>query len=695
MPLYINTNTSSLNAQRQLMSSGQALDKAMTRLSSGMRINSAADDAAGLAISNRQTSQIRGLNQAVRNANDGISLIQTAEGAISESTNILQRMRELAVQSSNGIYDDKDRATLDAEVQQLVSELDRIAKSTTFNGRNILDGSMGKVDLQVGANAKETISMKIQSVDAKTLGMGSTSVDLMGATSNLASLVTGTAGTLSEGDVLINGQSIMKGTDVLVGTDNDAMKQLVDNINQNVNGVTASTYATASATSAGDGILTKNQSVTVTLTNLDGTTSAIDVGGETTSLQELVDKMNSASGGKFSVSVDDNGRVAISAENVTGIAITSTGAANADAISALGTGIDTAVNASLTLKADNGDPVTVTRGSTGSLAQLNALGFRENDQAGVIEGYAVASTGPTDAFAVGDLQINGVNVGASKSEGLQDKLNAINAVSSETGVRATAFTSMELDFGALSLADLSAGTIQLNGANVAFGGAPATLGDLAAEFNAATKNTGVTATVSGTRLILEGNVSQINFADGSGVGDTLGDVLGDGAGVVAQQSSGGTPAPADVGAAVIAGGIKLTSDNGNPISVKHGNSSESKTGLRDSNGVTGGAFGTAIANISISTQQGAQKALGVIDNALDTVNDIRSQLGAVNNRLDFTVSNLSNVVENTQAARARITDADFAAETAALSRAQVLQQASQAMLAQANARPQQVLSLLQ
>src|SRR5690554_4995644 len=103
MPLYINTNTSSINAQRQLLSSGQALDKAMTRLSSGMRINSAADDAAGLAISNRQTAQIRGLNQAVRNANDGISLIQTAEGAISESTNILQRMRELAVQSANGI----------------------------------------------------------------------------------------------------------------------------------------------------------------------------------------------------------------------------------------------------------------------------------------------------------------------------------------------------------------------------------------------------------------------------------------------------------------------------------------------------------------------------------------------------------------------------------------------------------------
>ncbi len=687
MPLYINTNTSSLNAQRQLMSSGQALDKAMTRLSSGMRINSAADDAAGLAISNRQTSQIRGLNQAVRNANDGISLIQTAEGAISESTNILQRMRELAVQSSNGIYDDKDRATMDAEVQQLVSELDRIAKSTSFNGKNILDGSMGKVDLQVGANAKETISMKIQSVDAKTLGMGSTSVDLMGAESSLATL-TGVAA-LKENDVLINGQSIIKGTDTWNGAGGtpDTTQELLDHINANVNGVTASTYAAASATAAGDGILTSSETVTVALTNLDGSTTSISIGGETTSLQELVDKMNAQSGGKFSVSIDDKGLASISAENVARIAVT-------DAAGALGTGITTAVDASITLKADNGDPITVTRGSTGTLTQLDALGFRENDQKGVIEGYAVQAAAATDAFVIGDLQINGVNVGASKTEGLQDKINAINAVSSETGVRATAFTGAVLDFRAVSLEDdVAAGTFTLNGHELTFvaGTATTTLSDIAKVFNDEADKTGVTATVSGTRLILEGNVAALNFGmdDGGATGVT--DVFTN-----LEFGAGNDTLAAIADDTKIAGGIKLTSDNGSPISVKHkDDDARDKSGLIDSNVMGGGAFGTAIANISISTQQGAQKALGVIDNALDTVNDIRSQLGAVNNRLDFTVSNLSNVVENTQAARARITDADFAAETAALSRAQVLQQASQAMLAQANARPQQVLSLLQ
>lgn len=703
MPLYINTNVSSLNAQRQLMSSGQELDKAMTRLSSGMRINSAADDAAGLAISNRQTSQIRGLDQAVRNANDGISLIQTAEGALSESTNILQRMRELAVQSANGIYGDDNRAALDAEVQQLVSELDRIAKTTTFNGRNILDGSLGKVELQVGAQANQTISMSVQAVDAKTLGMGSTSVDLMGSASNLAALTPGALATdpdlsLSEGDVLINGQSIMKGTDVLDGSEADAMKQLVDHINKNVNGVTASTYGVASATSAGDGILASTDSVTVELTNLDGNKTSITVGGGTTSLQELVDKMNAESGGKFSASIGDDGKLSFSAENIASISIDGPE-------TALGSGFDNAgtpvvSNAQITLKADNGDPVTVTRGSTGTLEQLTALGFRENDSAGRIEGHAVDATvppDPTEAFAVGDLQINGVKVGASTNGGLQAKVNAINEVSSDTGVTASVFTTASLDFGGVAVSTLIGGDIALNGVDVTIGATPSSLADVADDLNSVSNQTGITATVSGTRIILEGKVAQITFGTGSGGGDAPEAAFVDGTGAEVQFAVGGDETNADdiSNLSTANGGILLESKNGSPISVKHANGSESKTGLMDSNVMGGGSFGTAIANISIGTQSGAQKAIGVIDNALKTVDDIRSQLGAVNNRLDFTISNLSNVMENTQAARARITDADFAAETANLSRAQVLQQASQAMLAQANARPQQVLSLLQ
>jgi len=140
MALYVNTNTTSLYAQRQLGNSGDVLDKSFERLASGQRINSAADDAAGLQISNRLTSQTNGLNQAMRNANDGISLAQTAEGAMDETTNMLQRMRTLAIQSANGSNTDDDRLAIQQEIAQLATEIDRVADTTTFGGQNLLDG---------------------------------------------------------------------------------------------------------------------------------------------------------------------------------------------------------------------------------------------------------------------------------------------------------------------------------------------------------------------------------------------------------------------------------------------------------------------------------------------------------------------------------------------------------------------------
>ena len=170
MALTINTNVASLNAQRNLAKSQGDLATSMQRLSSGLRINSAKDDAAGLAISDRMTSQIRGLNQAARNANDGISLAQTAEGAMQESTNILQRVRELAVQAANATNSASDRASLQAEVGQLLSELDRIATSTTFNNLTILDGSYAAQQFQVGPNAGDTISFGIRGVRADSMG---------------------------------------------------------------------------------------------------------------------------------------------------------------------------------------------------------------------------------------------------------------------------------------------------------------------------------------------------------------------------------------------------------------------------------------------------------------------------------------------------------------------------------------------
>jgi flagellin len=173
MALTVNTNIGSLNAQRNLAKSQGGLAKSMQRLASGLRINSAKDDAAGLAISDRMTAQIRGLNQAARNANDGISVAQTAEGALSETTNILQRMRELAVQSANGSNTTADRSSLNAEFTELTSEINRIAGNTTFNGQNLLTGSFDAA-FHVGADANQTISIKVGSADAIALGVVST-----------------------------------------------------------------------------------------------------------------------------------------------------------------------------------------------------------------------------------------------------------------------------------------------------------------------------------------------------------------------------------------------------------------------------------------------------------------------------------------------------------------------------------------
>lgn len=169
MALTVNTNIASLNTQRNLNSSSSSLNNSLQRLSTGSRINSAKDDAAGLQIANRLTSQVNGLNVAVKNSNDGISLAQTAEGALQQSTNILQRMRDLALQSANGSNSDKERTALNSEVKQLQKELDRISNTTTFGGRKLLDGTFGVASFQVGSAANEIISVGIDEMSADSL----------------------------------------------------------------------------------------------------------------------------------------------------------------------------------------------------------------------------------------------------------------------------------------------------------------------------------------------------------------------------------------------------------------------------------------------------------------------------------------------------------------------------------------------
>jgi len=313
MALMINSNISALNSQRQLVRSGRELDSAMERLSSGKRINSAADDAAGLAISNRMSSQIRGLNQAVRNANDGISLIQTAEGALDESTNILQRIRELSIQSANGIYSNADRVTLDAEVQQLTAELDRIAQTTSFNGKALLDGTLQAVDLQIGAQANQTVSFGIPAMDVDNLGLEGSSGDLVGSELNINS-----SGLLTNGvdaaSIKINGQVL---SSLAAGS---AVQSLLDAINNDIPDVSASSLVQLQAGAVGDGILAGGDSLSITTIDLDGQQLTIAV-TDTSSMDELLTAINTKAGSLYSASVDDNGRLQISSTSMATISL--------------------------------------------------------------------------------------------------------------------------------------------------------------------------------------------------------------------------------------------------------------------------------------------------------------------------------------------------------------------------------------
>jgi flagellin len=227
MALVINTNIASLNAQRNLSRSQGDLNKAMQKLSSGLRINSAKDDAAGLAISDRMTSQIRGLTQAARNANDGISLAQTAEGALQETTNMLQRMRELAVQSANDTNTVADRSSLDAEFQSLIEEMNRIATTTSFNGKTMLTGSYANPGsgfiFHVGANANQTISITIAGASTGGLGSGANTVASMAVLTQ-----SGANFTLGVIDAAISDVDVMRGD---LGAAQNRMESTIANLN--------------------------------------------------------------------------------------------------------------------------------------------------------------------------------------------------------------------------------------------------------------------------------------------------------------------------------------------------------------------------------------------------------------------------------------------------------------------------------
>ncbi|SEG58583.1 flagellin N-terminal helical domain-containing protein [Marinobacterium lutimaris] len=577
MAMVINSNIMSLNAQNQLTKSQNDLNTSMERLTSGKRINSAADDAAGLAIANRMTSQIRGLDQAVRNANDGQALIQTAEGALDETTNILQRMRELSIQSANGTYDSGNRATLNAEVVQLQEELTRIAETTSFNGQNLLDGSMGDLILQVGSEANQTISTTIGKLDAEGLG-GTAAGDVVGTEAS-GTLLAGLTALNSTGTLTINNQSV---GDL---SDSANLQEALDTINSNISGVEVSAFTEMTAADEGTGVIRGTAVLEINLIGPGAESNQLQI-TDTGSMEELVAKINEQGEGMISASLNEDGKLQLTSE--TGATITVTDGTGGQA-AGLTDGADVTQNAQLSFTITDSNVDSVDIGTTGTVTStmLTAVGVQTRD-GGEITGFTIADADVAD-IVEGDLVINGVEIGAvdagaDGAEQADNLADAINEKSAETGVVATAAS------GVLSL-----------------------------------------KTVDGSEM-------SISFRE-------------------------------------------------------DGTASTATTGLLETNDAD--SVGNSVADIDISTVAGAQKAIDILDEALEQVSSIRGDLGAVSNRLDSTMTNLSNISENQAAARSRIEDADFAKESANLSRAQVLQQAGTAMLAQANAQPQQVLSLLQ
>lgn len=673
MALTTNTNVASLNAQRNITKTQSSLNKALARLSSGLRINSAKDDAAGLAISNRMTAKIRGFNQAIRNANDGISMAQVAEGAMDEATNLLQRMRELAVQAANGSNSAEDRVALQKEMDQLYSELDRIASSTEFNGKKLLDGTARSMIFQIGADAGQTLSFGIGSIKSQSLNLngysklGDLNGGRVGAEVATTTLFDGTnAGEIEAGEVLINGKNWSGATATLAGADDAAAIAAAINSNTGQHGVQATAYNVIEGNAVAD----------------DGTVKSITVDGTTvqaTTQGDLVEKINRDMAGVTAMLNSDN---SITLSNETGNDI--------DITASTGTGlsIDT-YTGYVSLSSLSGEAIAISSGTTEAtshkelgLKAILAMGFTPtaggSQQA---EGQAVSTTKIT---ASSDLQINAVQVGASASASAADKAASINAIKDQTGVEARAYTEVTLVFNADVLGTAAnAQAINLNGTDVDLSVAT-TLTDVVDAINTAVSGISASVTEDGLLKLRSETGNDIVVLDNDAAGTGSDDYLG------AMYDQTGEELVNDVSTAETAkGSIALTSTTGADIRVT--GSDADIIGYT----ATGGSQAAVGTGLDVSNVRNANNAINRLDEAISKISEYRSVLGAVQNRFESTISNLANVSENLSNARSRIIDADFAAETAEMTRSQIMMQSGIAMLSQSNQLPQMVLSLLQ
>lgn len=690
----INSNISAMRAQNGSLAAQAGLDRAMERLSTGLRINSARDDAAGLAISQRMTSEIRGMAVAIRNASDGISLAQTAEGSLGEITNMLQRMNELAAQSANGTLGVKEREALNTEVQQLLSEIDNVSTTTKFNGLNLLDGSATNLKLQTGSRAGETTALNIQSSRISELGTGNTAG--LTATGEFNATAANLS-TLEAGDLIINGVQI-GGADKSADTGSTVAK--ASSAQAKAAAINAKSAETGVRAVVGETTMHGSAMTAAALTGTITINGAeIDVTTTTDAAESraaVIKAINEHSGMTGVVAVDsgnDNSGVRLEAADGRNITVA------LDTLTAAATGLKVGTQTgTYSLVADAGTSINVSSTDKGDIGNAGLAVGTYDRGVSYVSTDARGVTGV--ALAGGDLVINGISIrGSGSSDDHASSVNAdksgiaianaINASSADTGVTAFA-NSLTIQGTGITAIDESS-TVTINGVEidvttVAANTAQENLSDVAAAINNYSDATGVVATLNG-----EGGLS-LTAADGRNItiesddfalanlglaGATVG-----GASYALDATAYSTVTLQSAGKIEVRGGA-AGSDGGTFASLNF------EEGVYGSN--TGGL---KIGDIDISTQKGATMALDAIASALDTVALNRAVLGAVQNRLEATISNLTTTSTNVAESRSRILDADFATETTNLARSQILSQAAQAMLAQANQSQQSVLQLL-
>lgn len=673
----INSNISALRAQSSMTTNSRSLSTAMERLSTGVRINSAADDAAGLAISTRMTSDIRGLAVAIRNANDGISLAQTAEGAIGEVTNILQRMRELAVQSSNGTLSKDNRAAMQVEFTQLTAQIDNISSTTNFNGIKLLDGSNKTVSLQTGVRQGDTVDLTMQKTDSKALGLQGAATE-----GQLNSGRVSDPSSLGSADIKLNGYDWTASGTTLTGT-KDFASEIASAVNLNTGAHRIQATASNSVTS----VAPNAASFAKGDLNINGN----DIGAAG-NLDELVANINRDAAGVTAVLNADQ---TITLSNNTGNTIDMSASTHADLAGfkpnvyegfvALNN-LDAAPIAVVSNNQNNGFAANV-----GNAASVETIGFNETSAAGPITSKAVAG-GASDAITLDDdVRINGVRLGVSADASALAKSDAINAISQQTGVtaKATTVVKINLDLSAPNVAGTTTLPVTFNGKTIDFatagpGAGPVkNVSDVVSAINAAGIN-GMAASAGpdGNLVLTATTGADIVIGDANAAPLVSGVSDGEGNSIAAASNT-----------FTAHGRLTLQSQTGGIIRLE--DLSATPTVLTDKLGLAAQniAFKGG-GSLSISDQNNAGISITAIDKALNTVNLQRANLGAMQNRLEAAVNSLTSASTNMSAARSRILDTDYGLETTALSKAQVIQQAASAMLAQANQQPQQILSLL-